>query len=179
MIERIAELARDRVIEGIAHIQDESDRFGVRIVIELKRDATPEVVLNQLWRHTAMETPFHCNLLVLNGGRPELLDLQKMLRAFIEFREDVVTRRTADNLRRARERSHILCGLAVAVANLDEVVTIIRASPTPAEARSDLMERDWPASEIADYIPADRRSRSCRCRRRDLQALRNAGTSDT
>ena len=152
MVERIAELARDRAIEGIAHIQDESDRFGVRIVIELKRDATPEVVLNQLWRQTPMETAFNCHLLALNGGRPELLNLQNLLRAFIEFREDVVARRTADNLRRARERSHILCGLAVAVSNLDEVVRIIRGSANPAAARTDLMERCWPAAEIADYI---------------------------
>ncbi len=152
MIEKIAHLARDKKIEGIAHVQDESDRFGVRVVIELKRDATPEVVLNQLFRFTPMQTSFGCNMLALNGGRPEQLDLRKFLTSFITFREEVVARRTAFELRKARERSHILCGLAVAVSNVDEIVTTIRASADPAEARAKLKERRWPAHDIAEYI---------------------------
>lgn len=152
MIERIAELAREKRIEGIAHVQDESDRFGVRVVIELRRDATPDVVLNQLFRFTPMQTSFGCNMLALNGGRPEQLDLRRFLTAFIAFREEVVARRTAFELRKARERAHILCGYAVAVANVDEVVATIRASADPAEARERLMARAWPAAEIAPYI---------------------------
>ncbi|MFC6687310.1 DNA gyrase subunit A [Jhaorihella thermophila] len=152
MIEKIAEAVREKRIEGIAHVQDESDRHGVRVVIELKRDATPEVVLNQLWRFTPMQTTFGCNMLALNGGRPEQLTLRGFLAAFVDFREEVVARRTAYLLRRARERSHVLCGLAVAVSNVDEVVATIRSSADAAEARQRLMERRWPAAEIADYI---------------------------
>ena len=152
MIERIAEAARDKRIEGIAHVQDESDRNGVRVVVELKRDATAEVVLNQLYRFTPMQTSFGCNMLALNGGRPEQLTLRRFLTSFIDFREEVVARRTAYDLRKARERSHILCGLAVAVSNVDEVVATIRASADAAEARAKLMERRWPAQDIADYI---------------------------
>nr|WP_304504815.1 DNA gyrase subunit A [Defluviimonas sediminis] len=152
MIERIAEMVRDKKIEGIAHVQDESDRVGVRVVIELKRDATPEVVLNQLYRFTPMQTSFGCNMLALNGGRPETLGLRDFLSHFITFREEVVARRTAFELRKARERSHILCGLAVAVSNVDEVVATIRASADPAEARERLMTRRWPAADIAPYI---------------------------
>ncbi|MGR3637098.1 MAG: DNA gyrase subunit A [Shimia sp.] len=152
MIEKIAEAAREKRIEGIAHVQDESDRNGVRVVVELKRDATAEVVLNQLFRFTPMQTYFGCNMLALNGGRPEQLTLRKFLTSFIDFREDVVARRTAYMLRKARERSHILCGLAVAVTNVDEVVATIRASADAAEAREKLMTRRWPAESIADYI---------------------------
>ena len=152
MIERIAEAAREKRIEGIAHVQDESDRTGVRVVIELKRDATAEVVLNQLFRFTPMQTYFGCNMLALNGGRPEQLTLRRFLTAFIDFREDVVARRTAHLLRKARERSHILCGLAVAVSNVDEVVATIRASADAADARRKLMERRWPAKDILEYI---------------------------
>ena len=152
MIERIAETARDKRIEGISHVQDESDRDGVRVVIELKRDATAEVVLNQLFRFTPMQTSFGCNMLALNGGRPEQLTLRGFLTAFIDFREDVVARRTAYLLRKARERSHVLCGLAVAVSNVDEVVATIRASMDAAEARVKLMERRWPAEEILPFI---------------------------
>ena len=152
LIERIAELARDRKIEGIAHVQDESDRFGVRVVVELRRDATPEVVLNQLFRFTPMQTSFGCNMLALNGGRPEQLTLRDFLTHFVAFREEVVARRTAFELRRARERAHILCGLAVAVSNVDEVVATIRSSADPAEARERLMTRRWPAADIAPYI---------------------------
>ncbi|TCL09380.1 DNA gyrase subunit A [Shimia isoporae] len=152
MIEKIAEAARDKRIEGIAHVQDESDRNGVRVVVELKRDATAEVVLNQLFRFTPMQTSFGCNMLALNGGRPEQLTLRKFLTSFIDFREEVVARRTAYDLRKARERSHILCGLAVAVSNVDEVVATIRSSADAAEAREKLMTRRWPASDIAAYI---------------------------
>ncbi|SET03354.1 DNA gyrase subunit A [Oceanicella actignis] len=152
MIEKIAELAREKKIEGIAHVQDESDRFGVRVVIELRRDATPEVVLNQLFRYTPMQTHFGCNMLALNGGRPEQLDLRGILTAFLAFREEVVARRTAFDLRKARERAHVLCGLAVAVENVDEVVALIRSSPDPQTARERLMARDWPAAGIAPYI---------------------------
>ncbi|MGI1661819.1 DNA gyrase subunit A [Palleronia sp. KMU-117] len=152
MIEKIADLVRDKKLEGISGIADESDRVGVRVVIELKRDATPEVVLNQLWRFTPLQTSFGCNMLALNGGRPEQLTLRDFLTHFIAFREEVVARRTAFDLRKARERSHILCGLAVAVSNVDEVVATIRASADAAEAREKLMERRWPAAEIADYI---------------------------
>ena len=152
MIEKIAEQVRDKKIEGISHVQDESDRTGVRVVIELKRDATPDVVLNQLFRFTPMQTTFGCNMLALNGGRPEQLTLRDFLTNFITFREEVVARRTAYELRRARERSHILCGLAVAVTNVDEIVATIRASADPATARERLMTRRWPAGDIAEYI---------------------------
>ena len=152
MIEKIAEAAREKRIEGIAHVQDESDRNGVRVVVELKRDATPEVVLNQLFRFTPMQTSFGCNMLALNGGRPEQLTLRRFLTCFIDFREDVVVRRTAYLLRKARDRAHILCGLAVAVTNVDEVVATIRSSADAAEAREKLMTRRWPAQSIAEYI---------------------------
>ena len=152
MIEKIAEAVREKRIEGVSHVQDESDRNGVRVVVELKRDATPEVVLNQLYRFTPMQTSFGCNMLALNGGRPEQLTLRRFLTSFIDFREDVVARRTAYDLRKARERSHILCGLAVAVSNVDEVVATIRSSADAAEAREKLMTRRWPAADIADYL---------------------------
>jgi len=152
MIEKIAEQVREKRIEGVAHVQDESDRNGVRVVVELKRDATPDVVLNQLFRFTPMQTSFGCNMLALNGGRPEQLTLRRFLTCFLDFREDVVARRTAYELRKARERSHILCGLAVAVSNVDEVVATIRSSADAAEAREKLMTRRWPAQEIGEYI---------------------------
>ena len=152
MIEKIAEMVREKKIEGVTHVQDESDRAGVRVVIELKRDATAEVVLNQLFRFSPMQTSFGCNMLALNGGRPEQLTLRRFLTSFIAFREEVVARRTAHELRKARERSHVLCGLAVAVSNVDEVVATIRASADAAEARQRLMERRWPAGDIAEYI---------------------------
>ncbi len=152
MIEKIAEQVREKKIDGIAHVQDESDRNGVRVVVELKRDATAEVVMNQLYRFTPMQTYFGCNMLALNGGRPETLTLRRFLTSFIDFREDVVARRTAYLLRKARERSHILCGLAVAVTNIDEVVQTIRSSADAAEARQKLMERRWPAADILPYI---------------------------
>ncbi|MBD3663319.1 DNA gyrase subunit A [Sulfitobacter aestuariivivens] len=152
MIEKIAEQVREKKIDGIAHVQDESDRNGVRVVVELKRDATAEVVMNQLFRFTPMQTYFGCNMLALNGGRPETLTLRRFLTAFIDFREDVVARRMAHLLRKARERSHILCGLAVAVTNIDEIVQSIRSSADAAEAREKLMTRRWPAADILPYI---------------------------
>ena len=152
MIDKIAEAARDKKIEGIAHVQDESDRNGVRVVVELKRDATAEVVLNQLFRFTPMQTYFGCNMLALNGGRPEQLTLRDFLHYFVNFREEVVARRTAYELRKARERSHILCGLAVAVTNIDEIVATIRSSADASEARHQLMTRKWPAQDILEYI---------------------------
>ena len=152
MIEIIAEMVRDKKIEGISNIADESDRVGVRVVIELKRDATPDVVLNQLFRFSPMQTSFACNMLALNGGRPEVLTLRDFLSHFITFREEVVARRTAFELRKARERSHLLCGLAVAVSNVDEVVATIRGSADPADARDKLMTRRWPAHDIIAYI---------------------------
>jgi len=152
MIEKIAELSRDKKIEGISHVQDESDRVGIRVVVELKRDATAEVVLNQLFRFTPLQTSFGCNMLALNGGKPEQLTLYKFLSYFISFREEVVARRTAFELNKSRERSHILCGLAVAVSNVDEIVATIRGSNDPAEAREKLMTRRWPAGDISQYI---------------------------
>ncbi len=152
MIEKIAEAVREKRIEGISNVEDQSDRDGVRVVVELKRDATAEVVLNQLFRFSPMQTSFGCNMLALNGGRPEQLTLRGFLSAFIDFREDVVARRTAFELRKARERSHVLCGLAVAVSNVDEVVATIRASADAAEAREKLMTRRWPASDIVEYL---------------------------
>jgi DNA gyrase subunit A len=152
LIEKIAELAKEKRIEGIAHVQDESDRVGVRVVIELKRDATAEVVLNQLFRFTPMQTSFGANMLALNGGRPEQLTLRDFLTHFLTFREEVVARRTAYELRKARERAHVLCGLAVAVSNVDEVVATIRSSADAAEARERLMTRRWPAHEIVEYL---------------------------
>ena len=135
MIEKIAEAVREKRIEGIANVEDQSDRDGVRVVVELKRDATADVVLNQLYRFTPMQTSFGCNMLALNGGRPETLTLRRFLTAFLDFREEVVARRTAHELRKARERAHILCGLAAAVSNVDEVVATIRSSADAAEAR--------------------------------------------
>ncbi|NJM82673.1 MAG: DNA gyrase subunit A [Tabrizicola sp.] len=152
MIEKIAEMVRDKRIEGISGVADESDRIGVRVVIELKRDATADVVLNQLYRFTPMQISFGCNMLALNGGRPEQLPLRDFLTHFITFREEVVARRTAFELRKARERSHVLCGLAVAVSNVDEVVRTIRGSADGGEAREKLMTRRWPAQDIAAYI---------------------------
>ena len=152
MIEKIAELVRDKRIEGIADIRDESDRQGIRVVIELKRDAVADVVLNQLYRFTPLQTSFGVNMVALNGGRPELLTLNDMLTAFIAFREEVVSRRTKFLLSKARDRAHVLVGLAIAVANIDEVIRLIRAAPDPQTAREQLMERRWPAADIEPLI---------------------------
>ncbi|MDX3908789.1 MAG: DNA gyrase subunit A [Sphingobium sp.] len=152
LVEKIAEAAKDKRIEGVSDIRDESSRLGVRIVIELKRDATPEVVLNQLWRHTPAQASFPANMLAIRGGRPETLNLRDIIEAFVKFREEVITRRTKFELNKARERAHLLLGLVVAVTNLDEVVRIIRASSSPAEAREKLLTREWPAEQVAPYI---------------------------
>ncbi len=152
LVEKIAEAARDKRIEGVADIRDESNREGVRVVIELKRDATAEVVLNQLWRHTPAQSSFPANMLAIRGGRPEMMGLKTILSAFIDFREDVITRRCKFELNKARDRAHILLGLVVAVSNLDEVVRIIRGSPSPAAAREALLLREWPIGDIAPYI---------------------------
>ncbi|AMG74314.1 DNA gyrase subunit A [Sphingopyxis granuli] len=152
LVEKIAEAARDKRIEGVADIRDESNRDGVRVVIDLKRDATPDVVLNQLWRHTPAQSSFPANMLAIRGGRPEMLGLKDILTSFIAFREEVITRRCKFELAKARDRAHILLGLVVAVSNLDEVVRIIRGSPSPAAAREALLLREWPIGEIAPYI---------------------------
>ena len=152
LVEKIAEAAKDKRIEGVSDIRDESSRKGVRVVIDLKRDATPDVVLNQLWRHTPAQSSFPANMLAIRGGRPEVLNLRDIIEAFVRFREEVITRRTKFELNKARERAHLLLGLVVAVTNLDEVVRIIRGSASPAEARAALLDRQWPVAEIAPYI---------------------------
>jgi DNA gyrase subunit A len=152
MIEKMAELVRDKRIEGISDLRDESDRDGYRVVIELKKDANADVILNQLYRYSPLQTSFGCNMVALNGGRPEQLTLLDMLRAFIAFREEVVSRRTKYLLRKVRERAHVLVGLAIAVANIDEVIALIRRAPDPQTAREQLMERRWPAHDVEALI---------------------------
>ncbi len=152
LVEKIAEAAKDKRVEGVSDIRDESSRHGVRIVIDLKRDATPEVVLNQLWRHTPAQSSFPANMLAIRGGRPETLTLRDIIEAFVKFREEVITRRSKFELAKARERAHILLGLVVAVGNLDEMVRIIRGSSSPVVARAALAAREWPIAEIAPYI---------------------------
>jgi DNA gyrase subunit A len=152
LVEKIAEAAKDKRIEGVSDIRDESNREGVRIVIDLKRDATPDVVLNQLWRHTPAQSSFPANMLAIRGGRPETLTLRDIIESFVKYREEVITRRSKFELLKARERAHILLGLVVAVTNLDEVVKLIRGSASPAEAREKLLARKWPGAEIRPYI---------------------------
>ena len=152
LVERIAELVREKKIEGISDLRDESDRDGMRIVIELKREAFPDVVLNQLYRFTAMQTSFGVNMIALNGGKPEMLNLKDVLRAFVDFREEVVTRRTKFRLNKARDNAHTQVGLAIAVANIDEVIRLIRTSPDAAAAREALMARAWPAKDMAPLV---------------------------
>jgi DNA gyrase subunit A len=152
MVEKIAEMVRDKRIEGISDIRDESSREGMRVVIELKRDAEPEIVLNQLWRFSQLQTSFSVNNIALANGRPEQLTLIDLLKHFIAFREEVITRRTKFLLRKARDRAHILVGLAIAVANIDEVIRLIRASKDATEAREALMGRDWPAKQLEPWI---------------------------
>ncbi|AQX27908.1 MULTISPECIES: DNA gyrase subunit A [unclassified Bartonella] len=152
MIEKIAELVRDKRIEGISDLRDESDRDGYRVVIELKREAVADIVLNQLYHYTPLQTSFSCNMVALNGGKPEQMTLLDMLRAFISFREEVVSRRTKYLLRKARERAHVLVGLAIAVANIDEIIALIRKAPDPQTARIQLMERRWLAADVASLI---------------------------
>jgi len=152
LVEKIAELVRDKRIEGVADLRDESSREGMRIVIEVKRDALPDVVLNQLYRFTQLQSSFGCNFVALNGGKPELMNLKQILDAFIDFREQVVTRRARFLLNKARDRAHVLVGLGVAVANIDEVIALIRTAPDPATAREQLMTRRWPAADVAPLI---------------------------
>ena len=152
MIERMAELVREKKIEGIAELRDESDRDGYRVVIELKREAMVDVVLNQLYRFTPLQTSFGANMVALDGGRPLVMTLKDMLVAFIAFREVVISRRTKFRLGKARDRAHVLVGLAIAVANIDEVIKLIRASKDANEARDKLMEREWPANTAAELI---------------------------
>ncbi|MDJ0945261.1 MAG: DNA gyrase subunit A [Kiloniellales bacterium] len=149
---RIGELAREKTIEGISDIRDESNREGVRLVIEVRRDAMPEIVLNQLYRYTALQTSFGVNMLAIDNGRPGMMTLKEIIGAFVRFREEVITRRTIFDLGKARERAHILAGLAIAVANIDEVIRLIRAAPDPNAAREALLARSWPAEEVADLI---------------------------
>ena len=152
LVEKLAEAAKEKRIEGVADIRDESNRLGMRVVVDLKRDATAEVVLNQIWRHTPAQSSFPANMLAIRGGRPETLMLRDIIQAFIAFREEVITRRTKFELNKARDRAHILLGLVVAVSNLDEVVAMIRGAPNPAAARITLREKHWPIGEIAQYI---------------------------
>jgi DNA gyrase subunit A len=152
LIEKIAEQIREKRIEGISNLWDESSREGMRIVIELKRDAVADVVLNQLWRYSDLQTTFGANMIALNGGRPEQLNLKDMIQAFNAFREEVVSRRTKFLLAKARNRAHILVGLAIAVANIDDIVNLIRRAPSPAVAKEQLMERDWPAKDVAPLV---------------------------
>ncbi len=152
LVEKIAEAVKDKRIEGVSEIRDESNREGVRIVIDLKRDGQVDVVLNQLWRYTPAQSSFPANMLAIRGGRPETLTLRDMIEAFVKFREQVITRRSKFELAKARERAHLLLGLVVAVANVDEVVRIIRGSASPAVAREALLAREWPIGEILPYI---------------------------
>jgi DNA gyrase subunit A len=152
MMERIGECIHEKTVEGVSELRDESDRDGVRVVVELKRDAMPDVVLAQLYRHTQLQTTFGVNMLALNGGRPEVMTLRDVLVAFIAFRELVITRRTEYELNEARGKAHTMVGLAISVANLDAMIRLIRESPDPAEARAKMMDRDWPALDVAPLI---------------------------
>ncbi len=152
LIEKIAEQVREKRIEGISDLWDESNREGMRIVIELKRDAIADVVLNQLWRFSDLQTTFGANMLAINGGRPEQLNLKDMIASFTAFREEVVSRRTKYLLGKARDRAHVLVGLAIAVANIDEMIRLIRNAPSPTEARDEMMARDWPAKDIGPLV---------------------------
>lgn len=152
MIVKIAQLVKDKVIDGISDLRDESDRQGVRVVIELKKDAFPEVVLNQLYKYTPLQTSFGMNMLALNHGRPELMTLKQMIDAFVAFREEVVRRRTVFDLNKARDRAHVLVGLAIAVANLDRVIEMIKTAPDPQTAKTRLMETRWEARDVESLI---------------------------
>ena len=153
LIERIADLVREKKVEGISDLRDESDRQGMRVVVELKRDAVADVVLNQLYRHTPLQSTFGANMIALNGGRrPEMMTLKDMLMAFLDFREEVIGRRTRFRLNKARDRAHVLVGLAIAVANIDEVIATIRSSANAEAAREQLMARAWPAMDVASLI---------------------------
>ena len=175
MVERIAELVREKKIEGISDLRDESDRDGFRVVVELKRDAVPDVVLNQLYRFTPLQTNFGANMVALDAGRPQLMNLKDLLTLFIAFREQVVTRRTKFLLNKARDRAHILVGLAIAVANIDEIIRVIRTSPDPEHrARNPDVARLAGQGRGGDDH-ADRRSAPSARRRRHRAAVVRAG----
>jgi len=152
LLERLGEVAREKIVEDISEIRDESDRDGVRVVIDLKKSANADVVLNQLYKHTALQTSFGCNIVALDYGRPRMMLLKDIIAAFIKFREEVITRRTIYELGKARDRAHVLAGLAVAVANIDEIIALIRNAKDPAEAREGLMAKPWPAGDVAPLI---------------------------
>jgi len=152
MVERIAELVREKKIEGVADLRDESDRHGYRVVIELRREAVPDVVLNQLYRYTPLQSTFGANMVALEGGRPQVMNLKDLLGSFLAFREEVISRRTKHLLSKARDRAHVLVGLAIAVANIDEIIRLIRGSHDANEAREALMARDWPARDVESMI---------------------------
>ena len=152
LLERLGEVGRDKIVENIAEIRDESDRDGVRVVIELKQNAIPDVVLNQLFKHTALQTNFACNMVALHNGKPQMMLIRDMIKAFVKFREEVITRRTIYELGKARDRAHVLAGLAVAVANIDEIIALIRNAPNPAEAKAGLLAKSWNAKDIAPLI---------------------------
>jgi DNA gyrase subunit A len=152
LLERLGEVAREKIVEDIAEIRDESDRDGVRVVIDLKKSANADVVLNQLFKHTALQTSFGCNMVALDHGRPKMFLLKDFIEAFVKFREEVITRRTIFELGKARDRAHVLAGLAVAVANIDEVIALIRNAKTPVEAREGLLAKRWPAKDVQPLI---------------------------
>ena len=157
LLEKIAELVNEKKIEGIAHLQDESDKSGMRVVIELKRGEVPEVVLNNLYKQTQLQDTFGMNMVALVDGRPQLLNLKQMLECFLSHRREVVTRRTVFELRKARERGHILEGLAVALSNVDEIIALIKAAPTPADAKRELMARAWRSTLVEEMLAPCRR----------------------
>ena len=152
LLERIGEMVREKTIEGISDIRDESDRNGMRVVIEIKRDASGDVVLNQLYRHTRLQTSFPVNLLAMNGGRPQQMGIKDVIVAFCAFRKEVVVRRTTFLLSKARDRAHILAGLMVALASIDTIIELIKKAPDTETARNKLCETNWPAAEVADFI---------------------------
>ncbi len=152
MIQKMAELVKDKVIEGISDLRDESDRDGVRVVVELKRDAQPDVILNQLYKYTPLQSSFPVNSLALNNGRPEVMNLHDIIKAFVAFREEVIRRRTVYDLSKARDRAHLLVGLAIAVANIDKVIEMIKGAPDPAVAKAALMETKWDASDVTALV---------------------------
>src|ERR1700759_1801328 len=152
LLERIAELVNEKKLEGISDIRDESDKSGMRVVVELKRGEVPEVVLNNLYKATQLQDTFGMNMVALVDGQPKLLNLKEMLSCFLSHRREVLTRRTVYELRKARERGHVLEGLAVALANIDEIIAAIKASPSPAEAKAALMSRPWGAGAVPDML---------------------------
>ena len=152
LIEKIAELVREKTIDGVTDLRDESDRNGMRIYIELRKDAVPDVILNQLYRYTQLQTSFGANTVALDRGNPKTLNLKELLECFLDFREDVVTRRIKFLLNKARDRAHILVGLAIAVSNIDEIIKLIRSSKSPADAKEKLMKKEWPAKDVKYLI---------------------------